>query len=291
MEQEAIVTNIQRFCVHDGPGVRTTVFFKGCPLSCRWCHNPETQKKHIQPQVEALRCVGCGLCEKVCPAGCHRFSDGKHSFDNADCTLCMACLACPVLAIRPCGREMAVSSILDEVLKDRAFYGETGGITLSGGEPMAQPEAALALLRAAKAAGITTCMETCGQFDEKFIKPLCAVCDTLLWDVKDTNSARHKAYTGVGNERILKNLSLAAEEGAAIILRCILVKGVNDERAHVENLLALARKTGAEKIDFLPFHPMGNGKAAAVGNHGMPPMGKEHIPDAEFLAWCRQQKI
>ncbi len=260
------VTDIQRFCMHDGPSVRTTVFLKGCPLNCFWCHNPETKKESAQLLFYPSKCIGCGAC-LACAHGVHCDKDGKHGIDTQKCVACGACTElCPTGALSIAGREMESEEIIELALRDSAFYGEQGGITLSGGEPMLRPEACIELLKLARERGLNTCIETSGYFDEKYVEPLCRACDCILWDVKDTNDERHRENVGVSNERILKNLRLADSFGTPIVLRCVLLKGVNLEEEHLTRVreLYLSMKN-AVRVDLLPCHSLGNAKLSAMG--------------------------
>lgn len=262
------VVKIQRFSTHDGPGVRTVVFAKGCPLRCRWCHNPETQSPLSQIFYTQSHCILCGSCA-VCPTGAHAFSEQKgHAFSPDLCTGCQACAdVCPTGAIEKTGKAEDVETILQTVLKDRVFYGSDGGLTLSGGEPMAQPKAAIALLKKAKENGISTAIETCGQFDPTFLPELTEVTDLFLWDFKDGVSERHKEYTGVGNERIIENLLAADASAKHILLRCILVKGVNTDSLHLEKISEIYhRLCRCDGIELLPYHAYGGSKQVQLGN-------------------------
>ena len=260
------VTEIQRFCMHDGPGVRTTVFLKGCPLRCAWCHNPETQKNHAELTFYPSKCIGCGRCSDVCVQGVHQI-DGQRAVDRAKCNLCAECAKhCPTGALEICGTDMSIAEILSVVERDRAFYGEQGGLTLSGGEPLAQKEATLALLKAAKAQGLRTVLETCGYGDSDIIRQLVPFVDLFLWDIKDTDGAQHKQYTGVSNEIILKNLSLANEMNAKIRLRCILVNGVNTNEQHYANIANIATTLrNLDGVEWIRYHAYGGGKAVFIG--------------------------
>ncbi len=262
----ARITDIQRFCMHDGPGIRTTVFFSGCPLRCKWCHNPETQKAGAQMYYNQSKCIGCGGCTVTCPNGAHVFSDG-HLYDRARCTACGACAAaCPSGAVSSVSREMEISDIVAEIKKDVAFYGDGGGMTLSGGEPMAQPEASIALLGASKDAGLSTALETCGYFPAQYVKELAAVTDLFLWDFKDSDDARHRENTGVSNAPILENLRAADKTGVPIVLRCILLKGINFNEAHLREIRALRDSLAhCIRVDLLPYHPMGDSKNTLLG--------------------------
>lgn len=263
----APVTKIQRFSTHDGPGVRTTVFFKGCPLRCRWCHNPETQSPAMQVYYTEKFCIDCGACASVCPTGAHTLKDGAHQFDAALCRGCLRCASvCPSTACEACARLMTVSEILAEAERDRPFFGLRGGITLSGGEPMFHPEAALALLTAARERGLHTAVETCGVFDDRHIPWLTACTDLLLWDFKDSDPARHQAYTGASNEGIAARLRRADALGGRSRLRCIMVRGVNMEPAHYQAIAALYHTLNhCEGVDLLPYHPFGSSKAKQLG--------------------------
>ncbi len=271
------VTEIQRFCMHDGPGVRTVVFLKGCPLRCAWCHNPETQKATPEMLFYESKCIRCGACVSACPAGAHRLVP-ERVFDRTVCTACGRCAAvCCTNAMAPAATDMTVEAITAAVLRDRAFYGNTGGVTLSGGEPMTHPEGAIPLLTACREAGITTCVETCGEFSPVYLPALCAVTDLFLWDVKDTDPTRHRTYTGVDNTRILQNLKEADRLGARTRLRCILVNGVNTVESHYEALAALyGELSHCEGIELIPYHAYGGSKMIPLG---MPDNGRvEWIP-------------
>ncbi len=260
------VTDIQRFCIHDGPGIRTTVFLKGCPLNCFWCHNPETKKAVPQLMYHESRCIGCRAC-LACENGVHSEAVGLHTVNFESCTACGRCAElCPTKALTIVGIQMESSEIIDIVLKDTAFYGETGGLTISGGEPMLHPEACMELLSLAKSYGLNTAIETCGYFDEAYIEALCSVTDCFLWDIKDTNDARHKANTGVSNEKILRNLRLVDRYNVPIILRCIMLEGINMNEEHTSNINdILASLKNGVGIDWLPYHPFGRSKAEAIG--------------------------
>ncbi len=278
------VTKIQRFSTHDGPGVRTTVFLKGCPLSCRWCHNPEGQSARQELMFSEALCVLCGACATVCPL--HRVGDG-HEISRAACIGCGRCVnICPTGALEMACTQMTVEEILSAAMQDAAFYGESGGLTLSGGEPMAHPEAAIALLRAAKAAGLHTAVETCGFFPAKILPELAAATDLILWDFKDSDPARHEQYTGVSNAPILENLRALDGLGAKIELRCILVRGVNLEEKHLaaiaEQYHALHNCLG---VTLLPYHAYGSSKARQLGREDS--AHPEWIPTTEDLARAR----
>ncbi len=261
-----IVTDIQRFCMHDGPGIRTTVFLKGCPLRCFWCHNPETNLKKPQLMYHETKCIGCMRCMS-CPQGVHFEDDGRHGIAYDKCLSCGQCVEnCPTGALSMAGKAMETDEIIDIALKDKAFYGKAGGLTLSGGEPMLDAMGCIELLRAVKEHGLHTAVETCGYFEEKYVEQLCQYADCLLWDVKDTNDDRHKQNTGVSNERILKNLKLADAYGVPIILRCVMLKGVNLNEEHIGKVKEIfASLKNGVRIDYLPCHSLGNSKAEAIG--------------------------
>ncbi len=260
------VTNVQRFSIHDGDGIRTTVFLKGCPLRCQWCHNPETQRTTPQIFYTADQCLVCGACAAVCPRHAHLFGE-NHVFMAERCDGCGRCTeVCPSQALEPVSRMRTVDEILSVVLRDRAFYGQRGGLTLSGGEPMMHPEGSLALLRRAKEEGITTAVETCGYFDERWLKPLAETTDCFLWDVKDTNPERHRRYTGVDNGLILENLLQLDQWACRIRLRCILVRSVNMETEHYRHLASLFQQLRhCEGIELLPYHSFGASKNQRLG--------------------------
>lgn len=280
------VTQIQHFCMHDGPGLRTTVFLKGCPLRCAWCHNPETQKTTAELLYAPAQCIACASCG-VCPRNAHIFTGG-HTFDRARCTICGRCAsACPSGALKKDSAVYPCEQILTEVLADRPFYGQTGGLTLSGGEPLYQAEGVLELLRAAKKAGISTCVDTSGYFSAEYIPALQECTDLFLWDIKDTDEKRHIAYTGVSNQKIIHNLFAADEAGIPTILRCILVKGVNLNKEHLTALLALfASLKHCRRVEFLPYHSLGSEKYALLGRPS--PMHSEWVPDENDVLWAKQ---
>ncbi len=261
-----IVTDIQRFCMHDGPGVRSTVFLKGCPLRCFWCHNAETNLERAQVFFYANKCIACGGCTP-CPNGAHTLKGDTHVLDHEKCAACGKCAnACPTNALTAVGKPMTSEEILAIALRDKAFYGKDGGITVSGGEPMLHPDRCIELLSLAKAVGLHTAVETSGYFPREKVEALCSVADLLLWDIKDTDDERHKKNTGVSNGKILENLRLADECGGKIVLRCILLKGINFNDEHLNAVRALFKslKNGV-KIEFLNCHSLGNSKREALG--------------------------
>lgn len=285
-ENTLTVTEIQRFCMHDGPGVRTTVFLKGCPLRCKWCHNPETQRAERELFFYEQKCISCGACADACTHGAHRL-DGGHILDRERCAACFACAdACPTGALSVCGREMTVEEICAAVERDRAFYGGTGGVTLSGGEPLCQ-RAAVELLRACRMRGISTAVETCGHVSLEVLCDAIKYTDLLLWDIKDTDSERHKKHTSVYNEKIMSNLKEADRRGAKTRLRCIIVNGVNTDERHYERLAQLALSLcGCEGVELLPYHAYGGSKAVLIG--GEDNGNAEWIPTSKQISEAKE---
>ena len=282
---ELTVTEIQRFCMHDGPGVRTTAFLKGCPLRCAWCHNPETQSADRQLLFYGKKCIGCGACS-VCPNGAHVFGE-NHLIDREKCTVCGRCAAvCPASALQISGYRMSVSRIADEAEKDRAFYGKDGGVTVSGGEPFFQPRGLIALLRECRKRGLGTAVDTCGYFDPSYLPDAVPLTDLFLFDIKDTDPDRHKEYTGADPGLIIKNLYAADRLGARIRLRCILVNGVNTDEAHYARVAEIAASLhNCDGVDVLPYHAYAGTKATFLG---LPDNGrKEWIPDDDTVERAR----
>ena len=269
------VFDIQRFSLHDGPGIRTTVFLKGCPLRCLWCHNPEGLR--ATPQVSFLpeKCMACGECVRTCPNGAHHLTpaaaDGsalEHLYDRDSCQLCGKCTEnCDTGTLEFVGRSMTVSEVMKEVGQDRAFYASSGGgLTISGGEPLAQIGFTVALLRAAREQGIHRCLETSGFASWERFRPLLLLVNLFLFDCKETDAERHREYTGQPNELILENLRLLHEAGAKIQLQCPITPGFNDREDHFAGIVALARSLPRlEGVRLLPYHPLGKSKLARFG--------------------------
>ena len=284
---EMRITEIQRFCMHDGPGVRTVVFFKGCPLNCAWCHNPETKNPGQELLFYEKKCIGCGGCAAVCPKGAHSF-DVTHLFDRESCAGCGSCAdICPTGALSLSMREMTVEEVLSAAEKDRAFYGSEGGITLSGGEPLAQPAAVLALLKQCREKGIGTAIETCGYFDGKILSELVPLTDLFLWDLKIGDEELHRKYTGVSNRRIIDNLLKADELGAETVLRCIMVKNVNMNEEHYAAVAEVwNRLKHCRYAELLPYHAYGGSKMLPLG---LADNGRtDWAPDEEEIARAKE---
>lgn len=262
------VFNIQRFCVNDGPGIRTAVFFKGCPLNCLWCHNPESKIATPQIMYDANKCISCGRCVNVCSNHC--ILNGTHIYLRENCTACGKCIdACLSSAFDKAGYEIESADVLKEILRDRAFYKNSGGgITLSGGEPMAQPKFALEILKMAKENSLHTCMETCGHASAENFTAVAPYVDIFLFDWKITNCNKHKKYTGVPNTLILSNLKLLDSIGAKIILRCPIIPTVNDNSEHFKGIADIANSLkNILQIEIEPYHPLGKTKSEKLGQN------------------------
>ncbi len=265
-DKNIMITDIQRFCMHDGPGIRTTVFFKGCPLNCAWCHNPETKNPNAEIMFLAGKCISCGACVSVCPVGAQSLLPNR-VFDRKTCIGCGKCVSCCFTgALTISGKNVSAENIIASVKKDLEFYGEEGGLTVSGGEPTFQKEGLLYLLDAAKSENISTCIETCGAFPADLAEKLVNNVDYFLFDIKDTNKQRLKQYTGAALQDILLNLFNIDSMNGKIILRCIIIPNINMNQEHINNLLNIFSKlNNAEYIELLPYHPYGNSKSEQLG--------------------------
>ena len=260
--------DIQRFSVHDGPGIRTTVFLKGCPLRCVWCHNPEGTDQADQLSFLPDKCIGCGYCFSTCVNEAHVMVDDRHALDREACKVCGRCAEkCYAGALEIVGRAATVEEVLAEVLRDRPFYETSGGgMTLSGGEPLMQIEFTAALLAAAKAEGLHTAVETCGQAAWKCFEQVLDNVDLFLYDIKETDPVRHKEYTGVGCETIVANLRKLCATGAAILMRLPTVPGLNDSREHFKRVAELAASLPAlQGVEIMPYHRLGVSKRHRFG--------------------------
>jgi pyruvate formate lyase activating enzyme len=281
---QAILFDIQRFCVHDGPGIRTTVFFKGCNLKCFWCHNPESINAAPEMQYLSMKCIGCGKCAACCPNGCHTFEDGMHRYDRAACQLCGRCAqACDAEALSWAGRRYTVQEALDVALRDKPFYDNSGGgITCSGGEPMLQKDFLLELLKRARAAGLHTAVDTAGNVPFEWFIEILPHTDLFLYDLKCMDNGRHREATGVGNGLILDNLAGLSQAGARIWVRIPVIPPVNGTLCHMRQAAEyLAPLPGIEKVELLTFHRLGGGKYESLGGSydamGIKPFSKEEM--------------
>jgi pyruvate formate lyase activating enzyme len=268
MKEKANIFDIHRASLHDGPGIRTTVFLKGCPLECQWCHNPEALRAEAELFFQFDKCTYCADCVTVCPQSVHIVADGVHTINYDACQLCGECVeACNYDALKIMGKEMTVSEVIAQVQKDAAFYQNSGGgITLSGGEPLFQFSFSKELLKQCKSLKINTCVETSGFVSPFKFKQLLPYIDVLLFDYKITDSHEHESYTGVPNHVILENLQAAYRYGTAIYLRCPIVPGVNDTDWHLNAIAELSEKFPKLcGIELLPYHDMGNNKRISIG--------------------------
>lgn len=264
----ATVFDIQRFSVHDGPGIRTTVFLKGCHLNCLWCHNPESKSKEPEIMLYEKSCIGCGECVNACESKLHSFRNGTHTIDRDNCRKCGKCAeACVGGAISVSGKEKTVDEVFSEVLKDKTFYNNSGGgVTVSGGEPLMHTDFCFELLTMAKEQGISTACETSGFGKWENVERLSRCVDIFLWDYKETNPQRHREYTGVDNSLILENLRKLDALGAKIMLRCPIIPGLNDREEHFRGIADTANKhLSIKRIEIEPYHSLGKSKAFAIG--------------------------
>lgn len=285
-----IIFDIMRFSTRDGPGIRTTVFFKGCPLSCWWCHNPESQRSAPELIYRPNLCRGCLDCVAACPQGAISPWEGKVATDPARCQVSGDCVpVCPSDARQIAGREMGVAQVMAELLKDRDFYEQSGGgVTFSGGEPLQQPEFLAALLQACRQEGLHTAVDTSGWAPWSVLEGLHGLVDLYLYDLKLLDDARHLQYTGVSNQRILENLRRLAALGEGIRLRLPLIPGVNDRPEDLQAVREfLASLPALLEVEVLPYHTSGVEKYHRMGRPY--PLEGLIVPDEVTVAAWREE--
>lgn len=285
---EGQVFNIMKYAVHDGPGIRNTVFLKGCPLNCWWCHNPESQE--LKPQLTFFpnRCIGCMDCIAACKENAIKAVDGKVVTDldkcknNGDCTL-----VCFAEAREMAGQSMSVEEVVKELLKDKIFYDESGGgVTFSGGEPLVQKTYLLELLKEMKKLGIHTTIDTCGYASSETIKEVAGLTDLFLFDLKHMNSEKHEKYTGVPNDLILENLNILHSMGKEIIIRIPIIPGFNDSDEELNELRNyIATLKNVKEVNLLPYHNIGQEKYNRIGKpYKMKDVKEPSQDDMEYAA-------
>jgi pyruvate formate lyase activating enzyme len=266
---KALIFDIKRYCINDGPGIRITIFLKGCPLACRWCHNPESISPKIQKLYTAAKCIGCGECVRVCPAKACRLTEQGVVTDTDLCTLCGKCAeVCPTKATEMSGQLKSTADLLAEIEKEVPFFDQSGGgVTFSGGEPLLQHDFLVEILDACGERHIHRAVDTSGHVKTEVLLDVARRTDLFLYDLKMMDPARHRLHTGVSNEKILANLIALAETGAAIQVRIPLIKGINDDDDNIEATAAFVAGLSGEKkpVSLLPYHNIAAGKHLKLG--------------------------
>lgn len=262
MKNEGIIFNIQKFSIHDGPGIRTTVFFKGCPLKCKWCSNPESQLDSIQILYNQSKCSKCKVCIDTCDLNAISLIDNKIIINNKKCIGCLECISnCPNDALKNEGEYKKIKDILDICLQDKDFYEESnGGVTISGGEGMIQPEFLKELVSTLKNENIHVAIETTGYINHELFKELSTLFDLILFDVKHYDNIKHFEGTGVYNDLIIKNLKWAIKNNLNVLTRVPVIPGFNDSLEDASKITDLLKHVGATNVQLLPFHQFGEKK-------------------------------
>jgi pyruvate formate lyase activating enzyme len=263
-----LITNVQRFSIHDGPGIRTTVFLKGCPLSCFWCHNPEDRRPGLEVQWFPDRCIGCAACVAACPQGAQAVDDGVRVYHRELCLVCGQCVeVCYADGLVMAGRWWEPGELLELLLRDGEFYDQSGGgVTLSGGEPLLQYEFSRRILELCRAAGLRTAIETAAYGSWEHLSSLLPWLDLLMTDIKHMDDAVHRAVTGVPNHSILQNARRLAGSGVPMIIRTPVVPGVNDTPEAIGAIAGFIREfPNLRYYELMPFHRMAGGKYRSLG--------------------------
>lgn len=264
---KGIIFDLKKYATDDGPGIRTTIFLKGCPLQCPWCHNPEGQISTFELIFRNKKCIGCDECVKACPTGAVSFVGKRLAIDRKLCGLCGKCSEkCPTEAIGIVGKEMTVREVMKEIEKDMPFYEESnGGVTFSGGEPLLQLDFLAELLQECKKKGIHTAVDTCGFASREAYDRIMDDVDVFLYDIKLIDDKKHKKYTGVSNKPILENFKRLATRGSKIWVRFPVVPGINDDDRNVTETGRFMQNQGVENIHVLPYHKAGTEKYKNLG--------------------------
>jgi pyruvate formate lyase activating enzyme len=284
-----IVFDIQKFSLHDGPGIRTTVFLKGCGLRCWWCHNPESQQPRPELLLRTELCIRCGACLAECPQAAIR-RDGEQFITDRDvCARCGSCVAvCTADARELVGQEMTVEQVVDEVLRDVIFYNESGGgVTFSGGEPLLQGDFLFELLQACKAHELHTVVDTCGYANADILDRVRPYVDLFLYDVKVMDDARHRKVTGASNKLILDNLRYLAEHHHPVLVRVPIIPNINDDEGNLRQIGELVRSMpNIQEVNILAYHTFGKDKYERLGRHSPMPETTEPSEDTMLRIKC-----
>lgn len=262
--KKGMVFDIQRFSVHDGPGIRVNIFLKGCDLRCKWCHNPEGWRPESQLLYHGEACIGCKRCVAACPQGVHREKNGQHWIDFTRCTACGRCVAqCPAQALQLAGRLMSPEEVCEEAEKDRVFFGEKGGVTFSGGEPLLQADFLREVLSLLQTKRIHTAIETSGMAPWENFQKILGLVNLFLYDFKLFDSRKHQEYTGWGNEQIRSNLKCLRQAEVDIRIRIPVIKSVND--GQLESIAQELKKLEIGQVELFPYHKIGMSKYQQIG--------------------------
>lgn len=275
-----LIARLDRSAVHDGPGVRTVVFFKGCPLRCHWCHSPETQSPRAEVVLHRERCLNCGACEATCTRG----GATRGGVNRTRCQVCGECsTACPTDARTIVGRTVTVDALVEDIERDTVFHDHSrGGVTVSGGEPLNQPRFLEALLERCRARRIHTAVETCGHAPARTVLAIAKWTDLFLYDLKLMSDVRHRAVTGQSNRRILENLRLLCGRHRDVRVRMPLIAGINDDRANIRAVGAFLSELPVSRVDILPYHTAGIAKYERLDRRS--PLDASAVPPADTIA-------
>ncbi len=289
--RKPLILEIKGNSLDDGPGIRTVVFFKGCPLSCSWCHNPESKRAQVEIGYDRKECIGCGTCVDVCPEKAVSPLN-VHSIDRGKCTLCFQCVdACPAGALTRVGRSLSMNDIAAEVLKDKPFFDTSGGgVTFSGGEPVMFMEFLSELLQALKTHQVHTLLETSGFFDfEKFERLLLPCLDMIYYDIKIMDEKAHRIHTGVSNQRILENFErlckISGDTGITLLPRTPLVPGITDRLENIQGIARFLAALGVRNAALIPYNPLWHEKADKIG------ADNPHRGNVVMASWLEKEKV